>query len=87
MKIIVHDRFKDPVIIEATSLIVLDDYDNAIMGALWHQPGHIQVAHTEDGDFETLMQLLGHKRKTVVDEYKGQPVCQTQPIMRRSKPQ
>ncbi len=75
MKIVAHDKFANLTIIDATSVVVLDDYGNAVAGAIWHQPGHIQLAHVGDPDFELLIGLLGYDKVTVTD-YQGEQVNQ-----------
>ncbi len=80
MRIIAHNKFHEPIVMDVTSVMVLDDEDNPIVGAIWHQQGHIQAAHVFDKDFPMLAGLLGFDRKVVVDEYSGQAaggLCQT----------
>jgi hypothetical protein len=71
VKLIAHNKFRDPIVIDATSVLILDDFGNAIAGALWHQPGHIQIAHIHDEDFKVLASLLGCNRRVIVQDYKG----------------
>ena len=73
MRLEIHNGLSQPLVVEATRVLVLDDMGNPVAFALTYhkdpQSGreHIRVCDALDRDFEQQLQMNGVKRTVVVD--------------------
>jgi len=77
MKLLIHDRLNNPVEIQATRVVVLDQYDNPIAFALQTDPEIIIVESAAEAGqvaFNATLRNLGIDKTVLVTDVKQKPL-------------
>ena len=79
MKLLIHRNLREIQEIEATRVVVLDQYENPIAVAVEVSPGVIMaetVSEKTAGSFNQLLQNLGIDKTVMVSDVKTRPVSE-----------
>lgn len=74
MKIRSHQAFANPVEIEATSVLIVDDFDNPIVVAVQTAPGHMVYATIDHPDFNEILKNFGFSRRIILTGSNEKPL-------------
>jgi ribosomal protein L16/L10AE len=74
MKVITHDKMRQPQKIKATRVVIEDDFGNPIGVFIQVEPNHIiaEIADNEER-FNALLRQLGINKTLVIDTIKSRP--------------
>jgi len=77
MRVVLHDRLRKPQKLDATRIIVEDNFGNPIGVFLEVEPGHV-IAEIADNQekFTALLRRLGINKTLIVDTLKPNPAAQ-----------
>lgn len=69
MYVEIHDHLGKPLRVNATRVVVYDDYGNPLSMTVVKNANWVQSAHAGDDNFEELLEELGIRRTVVVTEF------------------
>jgi hypothetical protein len=76
MKLQIHRNMRNVQTIEATRVVVKDDYDNPIALALEFAPGQILAVTADSPEFNAVLASLGIKDTVLVEDVHQTPLNQ-----------
>jgi len=69
MRVVLHNKLQKPQKIEATRIVVEDDYGNPIAVLIQIEPNHIMAELADDEDkFNRFLRSVGIDRTLVIDK-------------------
>lgn len=66
MQVELHNSLKNPLVLQATRLLVVDDHGNPVAFVVQFAPGHVRAGHVGDADFNEQLQMHGFDASVVV---------------------
>lgn len=66
MQVELHNGFKNPLVLQATRLLVVDDFGNPVAFAVQFAPGHVRTGHVGEDDFNEQLQMHGFNVSVIV---------------------
>lgn len=62
-----HNKFQDPMSIEASRVVVYDEFDNPIAVVVQIDKGHYIVSHAGNNGFKEVLRDLGINKTLIID--------------------
>lgn len=66
MQVELHNNLKNPLVLPATRLLVVDDFGNPVAFAVQLAPGHVRTGHVGEADFNEQLQMHGFDVSVIV---------------------
>ena len=74
MKVILHNALRQPQRLDATSVVVEDDFGNPIAVAIEHSRNAIVFSGVGQADFAALLKYLGIDKTVVLNDISDRPL-------------
>ena len=71
MRVVTHDKLRDPITLTGTRVVVYDDLGNPLAAIVELSPGHFVASNAGDSSFKEMLRDLGITQTVIVDVYKA----------------